>query len=290
LTPVRSVLVTGASGYLGSELARRAPARGAELTGTYRSREPTEPLAGGAHRVDVRDTEAVCGVLAEARPHAVINAAYVQAGPDAWSVTADGAEVVARACAEAGVRLIQMSTDVMFDRDGGPPLREEDEPNPVTDYGQAKAEAERRVRAALPEALIVRTSLIYGGPEPSNHERTALEVADGKREMVLFTDELRSPVQVGDLAEALLELAALEVSGPLHVAGADVVSRHDFACLVARANGRRTDRIAAGTIAEAGLARPRNCALDSSRARQLLRARLRGAHEVLSAGSGPRSA
>ena len=80
-------------------------------------------------------------------------------------------------------------------------------------------------------------------------------------------------MQVGDLAAALLELAALDVAGPLHVAGADAVSRHGFAELVARRPIR------------SGLApdtRPLDCTLDSSRARPLLRTRLRGVREVLS--------
>ena len=72
----------------------------------------------------------------------------------------------------------------------------------------------------------MRTSLIYGGAEPGPQERLARE---NRR---FFVDELRSPVQVGDLAEAILELLALDVPGPLHLGGADDVSRFDFAVLL----------------------------------------------------------
>ncbi len=118
-----------------------------------------------------------------------------------------------------------------------------------------------------PEALLVRTSLIYGGPEPSKHELAARDAA-----FTFYTTEIRSPVQVGDLAAALLELAALEVSGPLHVAGADAVSRAHFAEL-----------LSGGAVvgAPAPETRPLNCSLDSSRAQALLETRLRGVREIL---------
>jgi len=137
----------------------------------------------------------------------------------------------------------------------------------VTDYGRAKAEAEVRVALAHADALLVRTSLLYGGATPSKHELAAFEP-----DFTFFTNEIRSPVQVTDLAQALLELAELDVSGPLHVAGADDVSRAEFAELIARGPVRS---------APAPETRPLGCALDSSRARALLRTRLRGVREVL---------
>jgi dTDP-4-dehydrorhamnose reductase len=144
----------------------------------------------------------------------------------------------------------------------------EDDPlSPVTAYGRAKAEAERLVADAHPAALIVRTSLLYGGPEPSKHE---LAVRDPG--FTFYEDEIRSPVHVADLATALLELAALDLAGPLHVAGADAVSRAAFAELIARRSVRS---------ARAPDDRPKNCSLDSSRAQALLRTRLRGVREVL---------
>jgi dTDP-4-dehydrorhamnose reductase len=133
----------------------------------------------------------------------------------------------------------------------------------VTGYGRAKAEAERLVG----EALIVRTSLLYGAPEPSRHELAARDPS-----VTFYSDEIRSPIHVGDLARALLELAELDVSGPLHVAGADAVSRAELAELVARRPVRS---------APSPDDRPKNCALDSSRAQALLRTRLRGVREVL---------
>jgi dTDP-4-dehydrorhamnose reductase len=244
------LLVTGGSGYLGSELVRRSGAVGLSSAD-----------------VDVREGEAVERLVASHRPDAVVHTAYRQDPPDAWSTNVDGSRNVARAVARSGARLVHMSTDVVFDGRLGRPYREDDAITPVTDYGRSKAAAEAVVLDELPEALLVRTSLIYGGATPSKHEAAALDPG-----RVFFTDELRSPILVGDLADALLELVALDVSGPLHVAGADGVSRCEFARLIAR-------REVGCTTAPPG--RPLDCRLDSSRARSLLRTRLRGVREVL---------
>jgi dTDP-4-dehydrorhamnose reductase len=256
---VRRLLVTGATGYLGRELVRRARAAGVEVA---------------TERVDVRDAAAVRGLVERARPDAVVHTAYRQDPPDAWSTNVDGSDAVARVARAAGARLVHVSTDVVFDGRKGAPYVEEDEPTPLHDYGRSKAEAERRVRAAHPHALLVRTSLIVGGPgvEPGRHE-----LAARTRGSTFFTNELRSPIQVGDLADALLELAALDRAGILNVAGADDLSRHALAELIAR------DALPG---APAPATRPLDCRLDSSRARALLRTRLRGVREVL-AGTVP---
>jgi dTDP-4-dehydrorhamnose reductase len=154
-------------------------------------------------------------------------------------------------------------------------------PHPRTEYGETKAAAERAVAAAHPGALLVRTSLIYGGATLSKHEQVPLAAADGESDTAFFTDELRTPIHAGDLAAALLELVATELAGPLHVAGADTVSRYDFAALVALRHGRDPGRLRAVTTTELGLVRPLRCALDSSRAQGLLRTELRGVRTVL---------
>jgi dTDP-4-dehydrorhamnose reductase len=250
------LLVTGGSGYLGRELLRRRP----DAIGASR---------GEGLRLDVRDAGAVRAAMGRLRPAAVIHTAYRQ---DDRATTFDGAVHVAEAAAATGARLIHLSTDVVFDGEKGSPYTEEDEPAPITPYGRDKADAERAVREAHPGALIVRTSLMYGGAEPGPQERMA---ADPQARF--FTDELRSPVHVGDLAAALLELVDRSESGILHLAGAEALSRYDLARLLAP----DPKRVVAATIAGSGLTRPRNCALSSVRAAALLETRLRGARRVL---------
>lgn len=249
------LFITGLAGLLGGELAARGAAGGWTVTGSVFERPADLP----AVRLDVRDEDAVREAVRGA--DVVVHTAYRQ---DDESVTVGGAEVVAR-CAPS--RLVHMSTDVVFSGTLGRPLRESDVPDPVTDYGRWKARSEELVLAQRPDALIVRTSLIYRGDGSTRHEQLARDPSAS-----FYDDELRSPIQVGDLAAAILELAALDVAGPLHVAGADGISRLEFARLIGGASVRGGPRPPR---------RPGDCRLDSSRAQALLATRLRGAREVL---------
>jgi dTDP-4-dehydrorhamnose reductase len=224
---------------------------------------PPEGLPGAWHRVDVRDRAGVEAALSGV--DAVVHTAYRQGGADEWSTNVDGSATIAAVAGER--RLVHVSSDLVFDGTRGRYV-EGDDVSPVSPYGRSKAEAERRVVAHHPAATIVRTSLIYGGDEPGPQERLARE---GTR---FFVDEIRSPVQVGDLAEALLELLGHELAGPLHLGGADDVSRYDFALLLG-ADPARIER------AHTTFERAPDVSLDSSCAAALLQAPLRGVYAVL---------
>jgi dTDP-4-dehydrorhamnose reductase len=281
---MRRLLITGGTGYLGGELVRLAAAAGWDVRASYLT---TEPPAGRSHwvRLDVTDPVAVRDLVAAVQPDAVIHTAYRRDGPAAEAVTVGGAGTVAAAAHEAGARLIHLSTDVIFDGERSGAYTETDAAHPVSAYGRAKLAAERAVLAAEPHALVARTSLLYGGATPGAPEEAALAAAQGEDAGVFFTDEIRCPTQVGDLAAALLELTGLDVAGPLHLAGAEPLTRYDFACLIAAAAGLPTDRIRAGSTTDFPTPRPRNCTLDSTRATRLVTAQLRGPREVLTAGA-----
>lgn len=263
------LLVTGGAGYLGSEVAARAQARGWEVLATWFNRPPpgARPI-----RLDIRDENDTARTLLKQGPAVVIHTAYRQADDEVWAAVVEGSGNVARAAHRAGARLLHLSTDLVFGGEREGRYREDDEPQPVSLYGEAKLAAERLVAELHPEALVVRTSLLVG--KPGRQEALAL-----RRDVAFYRDEVRTPLLVGDLAEALLELAETELMGRLHVAGPDAVSRLELARLLAAAQGRDPGEVRGAQ--SPGVARARNVALDSSRAAGILNVRIRGVNEAL---------
>ncbi len=274
------IFITGGTGYLGSVLVRQASAAGYQVAASYHRRLPP-PGAASWVPLDVCDAQAVTAALDQLRPALVLHTAYQQSGPAVLPVTGEGAGVVARAAARIGARLIHLSSDVIFDGEREDAYTEDDPPAPVSPYGAAKALAEHLVAEAHPDAVIVRTSLIYGFDPIDRISQFALDVAAGRNAERLYTDEYRCPIYVDDLAAALLELGSLTYRGVLHVAGAERLSRYEFGTLIARAWGLDPAGIRGALSAESPVPRPRNCALAITRAQGLLRTPLRGVRDVL---------
>jgi len=285
--PPRRFLVFGGSGFLGARLLAALDDGERELVSVSRSpgARPHEP------REKVRD---VVGDLAQAgtaetligllQPSVVfLVAALARVGdcerePElARRLNTDLPREVARACAAHDKRLVFTSTDLVF---GGEPPRDsgytESDPADASGvYGRSKAEGERALLEAHPEALVVRLPLLFGrssgrGLGASDSLIAALDRGESPK---LFTDEFRTPLDVDAAARALIELSHTRESGRLHVAGPDRLSRLELGRLVVEAHSRKADleQLEAATRADLGLAdRPRDVSLDSSKARQIL--------------------
>jgi dTDP-4-dehydrorhamnose reductase len=269
------ILIVGGSGYLGAELGRQATRAGSDVVATYLSRPGQEPGIRW-QRLDVRLPEDVREVVMAARPDVIVNAAYRY---DDWASTAGGASTVAVAATAIGAHLVHVSSDALFS--GSAAAYDESAlPDPITPYGAAKAAAETAVAAVAPGATIARTSLITGDGR-SAAEALVHDLASGRREGFLFTDDIRCPVQVADLATALLELAAMKAAGIHHVTGSDAVSRYELGCLIACRDGLDAAALPAGSRAGQGVPGPLDVRLDCRKTQALLRTRLRGAREFL---------
>jgi dTDP-4-dehydrorhamnose reductase len=243
------LLVIGGSGLLGQELVARARRDGGRVGATFLG-------AGGDrtgvewHRLDITDRVAVADLLARTRPAAVVNAAYRQAD---WVTTADGAMHVASAAAAVGARLVHVSSDAVFSGRSGV-YDESCVPCPGTVYGAAKAAAETAVRGLVPGAVIARTSLIVGDrPVGRGVVAQVHALARGEVDGVLFTDDVRCPIGVGELAGELLALAVSGERGVRHVAGCDALSRYELGLRIARRDGLDVSRLRPGLRADSGL-------------------------------------
>lgn len=213
---------------MGTELVRQAVVAGHATVATYATR-PGSSRDVEWHSLDLRDPESIEAVVAEVSPRVVINASSGRAN---WSVTAEGPVRLAVAAAKSGSRLIHVSSDAVF---SGASVHYDESclPDPVTPYGAAKAAAETGILLMHPDVVVARTSLIIGDGQ-SVHERAVHELAAGARAGVLFTDDIRCPVHVADLASALLELATGDASGIHHLGGNEALSRHELGILIAR--------------------------------------------------------
>jgi len=282
----RRMLVTGGSGYLGDWVVRAAQ-QAWGVVATYFS-HPTKAAGATWHRLDLRDAGAVAALVREVQPDVIVHTAAINPGSgEAFSaVNADGTRYLAQAAAAVGARLVHISTDVVFDGTQGN-YTEADIPHPITAYGRSKAQAEAAVQASGVEAVLVRTSLIYGWkPHLDRQTRWVLDSLHSGTPLRLFTDEVRCPIWVETLAAAAMELAGLDVTGVLHVAGAQALSRYGFGTRLAKAHGVDPSPIIAASSRASDLVRPLDCTLDISRAQALLTTPLLGVDAVLKGNFG----
>ncbi|MFJ5221631.1 SDR family oxidoreductase [Streptomyces sp. NPDC088400] len=270
-----TILIIGGSGFLGAELVRQAAAAGHATAATFATR-PGSTAEVTWHALDLRDPERVEAVVAETAPCFVVNA--TSGGTD-WAVTAEGPVRLAMAAAKYGCRLVHVSSDAVF---SGTRVHYDESclPDPVTPYGAAKAAAETGIRLAYPDAVIARTSLIIGDLR-SAHVRVVHDLAAGTRNGVLFTDDIRCPVHVADLAAALLECASGEASGVHHLAGTDAMSRHELGILIAKRDGLDASRLPVGLRADSTFPGALDVRLDSRATQRELHTTLRGARQFL---------
>ncbi|MFD4525581.1 SDR family oxidoreductase [Streptomyces sp. NPDC058470] len=274
-----TVLIVGGSGFLGAELIRQARAAGHRAAATYAT-APGDASQAAWHHLDLRDVGRLDAVVAEADPRIIVNAS--SGGAD-WAITATGPVHLAMMAARRGIRMVQVSTDAVF---SGAAVHYDESalPDPTTPYGAAKAAAETGVLAVHPAAVVARPSLILGNGR-SEHERLVHHLVDGVVNGALFTDDIRCPVHVADLAAALWELAECDAAGIRHLAGADAVSRHELGVLIAERDGLDAARIPAGLRAASALPGPLDVRLDCRATQRQLNTMLRGAREFLRPGA-----
>jgi dTDP-4-dehydrorhamnose reductase len=152
----------------------------------------------------------------------------------ARSINVDGTANVAEACHKAVAKLLFISTDYVFDGVKGN-YSETDQPNPISYYGLTKLEAEHIVRTKLPNALIMRTSVLYGWhPTKLNFATWVIKELREHRTIKVAKDHINSPTLADNLARAIWAAIGRGSEGLLHVAGGERISRFDFACRIAK--------------------------------------------------------
>jgi dTDP-4-dehydrorhamnose reductase len=251
------VLVTGASGFIGRSCLGAFAEH--EVRGTYRSHG-----APGLVHLDLLDLPAIELCLDEFRPEVVIHCAarpsadWCQQNPDAArTLNCDTTQNLVRAARVIQSRVVFLSTDYVFDGEAGP-YGEDGAVRPLNTYGRLKLEMEGAVLEANPAGLVIRTTNVYGFDLVSRNFLMGIlpQVARGETVRVA-EDQYGTPTLVSDLCQAIRRLLEGNVTGVVHVAGPDYVSRLDWARAAATAFGLETGKVIGARTAELHQPAPR---------------------------------
>jgi len=269
----KRLLLTGASGFLGWHLCRQAAVKWS-VVGVARyhpvAAEGVTPIVG-----DLADAGFFSALFNTIQPEAVIHAAAESSaafceihGNASRRINVIASENLARQCNRRKLPFVFTSTDLVFDGTR-PPYDEKDPTTPISAYGRQKAEAEERILACYPEALICRLPLLIGdsGAPGGSFSMRILEALAAGNPVNLFTDEYRTPVDGESAAAGILALLG-KASGILHLGGRDRISRYHMGLRLAAIMGRRNDKLRPVAINDLPAAAPRSpdVSLNSQRA------------------------
>lgn len=299
-----TVLVTGASGFIGAAVCRRLASRGAVVHAGSAAHPERVPIDEGDVRLlhlDLAGPKALEATIAHLRPAAVVHLGAMSAPgacerdpPHAERINVVATATIAQTCLDTGAAMLFASTDQVFAGEHGM-YTETDSAKPLHVYGRTKLAAESKVSTLGKRGLSLRISLTYGASpagDRSASEQIVNQLARGEAPR-LFTDEIRSPILVNDLAEAIGELVERMAAGDaivpadaprvLHLGGPDALSRFEFGEHLAGAFGLDASRLQPVRQRDVplGYDRPRDVSLDSSQATRKLDTTIRSAQDGL---------
>lgn len=257
------VLLTGASGLVGTWLRRRRPA-GVDLWSVVHSAAVTR---GATVPADLRRIEDVQAAVERSQPDLILHAAYRLSHRAIVAASSNVADVAAA----RGCGLVLLSTEAVFSGDGR--VRAEgDRPDPVWDYGRWKAAAEDRVVATVADAAVVRLPLVISRDPPDGATRRVLAAAATGEPVGWYEDEIRQPARAADVADALWRIAGLPAAqrrGHWHLPGPQDLTRLEMGRRIGRALGL-PDRLNQPEAAPSASQRPHDLRLGGERARAVI--------------------
>lgn len=275
---MNTVLITGASGLLGRPLVKVFQAASWNVTGLAHSRASGELLS-----VDLTDAQLTEKIVKEKKPHVIVHSA-AQRFPDkvekdydaSYALNVTASKNLAALADAVGAAFIFISTDYVFDgRD--PPYSESAKPNPLNKYGTTKAEAERAVLSAKPDAIVLRVPVLYGGEEYVAESAVSVlcQLLNDRTKHVKVSDyEIRYPSHTEDIAFIVVQLAERRlkdrsVSGVYQWCGLEPLTKYAMVRAIGQAHGLSTDHVSPDAEPSSGAPRPRDCRLEHSRLQQL---------------------
>jgi dTDP-4-dehydrorhamnose reductase len=282
------LLITGASGLLGTKLCEIALRKNHEIYSAYSQHKP---LYGTPVELNILNRKAEQRTLDKIKPDAVVHAAALTDVDKcelekelAWKTNVEATNNLARLCKERDVFLVYVSTDYVFDGEKGM-YEETDKPASINYYGFTKLKGEEAVEA-LDNHCIARGSVIYGSTPATGKTNFALWLLDKlerKEEAKIVTDQWNSPTLNVNMAEMIVETLEKRTNGIFHLAGATRLSRYEFAEQIAKTYNLDTKYITPvqSKHIQWVARRPRDSSLNVKRAVQTLMNKPLGIHEAL---------
>ena len=225
------ILVTGVKGQLGYDVENELAERGIETVGV------------DIEEMDITDAKSVEKVIRGEAPDAVIHCAAFTAVDAAEEneelcrkVNAEGPRNIAKVCRELDIKMLQVSTDYVFEGTGGRPWEPEDECCPKTVYGKTKYEGELAVKELLDKYFIVRIAWVFG-INGKNFVKTMLNLAKSRDTIKVVNDQFGSPTYTYDLAKLLADMVMTEKYGIYHATNEGSCSWYEFACAIFKEAG-----------------------------------------------------
>jgi dTDP-4-dehydrorhamnose reductase len=244
---LEKLLIIGSSGLVGSKIAALSSKHGFEAYNATHSRKTSLPRA---LQMDITDHDSTLHLVRQIKPNVIINTSAVTNvdycethAEEARRLNVDGVRNLAEAASENKSRLVQISTDYVFDGTFGN-YSEDDGPNPINNYGRTKLDAEQIV-SRLPSYGIARPSVIYGwnpretsgtpskSLKPMNFAMFIIDKLKKNEPVKVVRDQYSSPTFADNLGEALIRIAKHHVNGIFHAAGRSCLSRYEFAVRIA---------------------------------------------------------
>ena len=233
------ILVTGANGLLGQKLSQLLDSKdNIDLIATARSPLSIELKRGQFHLLDITNPDSVESVITATQPDIIINTAAMTQVDDCeterekcWLSNVTAVEYLVRACKENNVKLINVSTDFIFDGTHGP-LKEDDKPSPVNFYGESKLAGEQVIMSSEIDWAIARTVLVFGITTDLSRSNIVLWVKQSLEKgktINVVNDQWRTPTLAEDLAEGCFLLAQKKAKGIFHISGAEMMTPFDIA-------------------------------------------------------------
>lgn len=276
---MKSVLITGASGLLGRSLVRAFDAASSwTVVGLAHSR-----VSGQLVKADLTDVQDTARIVQKYKPNVIVHSA-AQRFPDkvesdyaaSYELNVTASKNLAALADAEGAAFIFISTDYVFDG-RSPPYQEGDEPNPLNKYGKTKAEAEKAVLAAKPDAIILRIPVLYGGEEYDAESAVSVLLQlfkDPTKKARVSDYEIRYPSHTQDIASIVVQLSERRlldsgVAGVFHWCGLEPLTKFQMVLTMAEVLNLGHDHLSPDRDPSQGAPRPHDCRLECGRLRDL---------------------